>query len=613
MKTLVINPIFFVFSLLLFFSSCSNSFEGSNVIINDKCNILSSETEHKLQNMDFRVKNTVIVTLDSINIKNISTEINKQFESYDYLENFASHGILILTIKKTNISVIKFGDSFDGVGLLPVDYGSRRYYRVQCDDKLSSEEKTLAMADLAVEASHNYSDLVNVVKGELLGNLFNVVEPSDSFIYRFLIKPFQYPVILLIRVTDNFFISLLIWALVLLAIEVLITKYSIARKFSFLHLKPGQVEFNKAKVTLFFNIVSLLLWDLPIIIGCMGLASNFAQVGFEKVFVYAEHIGLSPQTVSSIFLSGGSNFSYFISFISFMMVMFAYYKHTESKITLFKYGAWGFLCCFSPIYVVVTILIYHLPLVYFNYRTLKSNIYDRSRKAGLGHVESFFYTIIGPISFALLSVVSIATVNYFTHQDIKYTSTINNYSINKISHSRINQLFPLNGTKDSDGSTERDLSNISHLVEIIEPLHLESTYTEEGIFKYKIYKMKINSTRKLTNVPLIFKGSYDKYNEEYAEWVDIIKKGESELTFKVYTPKRNLHEFLRVGVIDSSLSKYIIINKDNELENTADFTIGLRYSYKYKNRNVEGIVLLSSKSRLILKNHKDIEFIEFFR
>lgn len=611
MKTYLINPLFFIFFLFLCCSASATGFKSSGVIINDRCNILSRETEQKIHKMDFRVKNTVIVTLDSINIKNISTVIDQQFKFYEYLDNFAENGILILTVKRPNVSIVKFGDSFDGVGLLPVDYGSKRYFCIQCDDKLTAEEKTLALADLAVEASHNYNNLINVVKGELLGNLFNVVEPSDGFVYRFLIKPFQYPVILLMKVTDNFFISLLIWALVLLGIEALIYKYSIECKFSFLHLKPGRVEFNKATVTLFFNIVSLLLWDLPMIVGCMGLASNFAQVGFEKVFVYAEFIGLSPQTVSSIFLSGGSNFSYFISFISFMVVMFAHYKYTESKTTLIKYGAWGFLCCFSPIYVVVTILIYHLPLVYFNYRTLKSNIYDRSRKAGLGHVESFFYTIIGPISFALLSVVSIATVNYFTHQDIKYTSTINNYSINKISHSRINQLFPLNGTKYSDGSTERDLSNISNLVEIIEPLHLESTYTEEGIFKYKIYKMKINSTRKLTNVPLIFKGSYDKYNEEYAEWVDIIKKGESELTFKVYTPKRNLHEFLRVGVIDSSLSKYIIINKDNELENTADFTIGLRYSYK--NRNIESVVLLSSKSRLILNDNSDIELIEFFR
>lgn len=614
MRTSILSLLSAFLLVLLCCTACSTNNENNTVSIYDRCNILSRETEMKIHNMNFRVKNTIIVTLDSIDIQHLSDETNKLFKFYEFIDDYKHNGILILTVRRPNISIIKFGDSFDGVGLLPVNYGSERYYRLQCDENLTAEEKTLALADIALEASQNYTDLVNVIRGELLGNLFNLVEPGNGFFYNYLIRPFQYPVILLLRVTGNFVVSLILWAVILLTIGILIISYSMKEKFSFLHLKPGKIEFNKAKVTMFFNLISLLIWDIPMIVGCMGISSNFSQVGLEKVFIYAENMGLSPRTVNSIFLSGGSNFSYFISFLALTVVLFATYRHPASKSTIFKASLWGFLCCFSPISVVFAILIYHLPLIYFNYRFLKLDIYDKSRKAGLGHVESLFYTVVGPLTIAFSSVIAVVLINVLFKNNIQYISPVSKEFKNEISESRINQLFPVKSTDGSENiSVGAELSNLSQFMEIIEPLHLVSTYTEGGFFKYKTYEMKINCHKTLFDVPLIFKSTYDKHNSFDVEWLDIINEGESVLTFKIFNRDRDLIEPFRIGIKDSNLSKYIVVTPNNNVENTTDFPICFRYEFKLGNRKVQSMIVLESKSRLNIKRDRDFKIIDYFR
>lgn len=551
--------------LMLGMASCSQDGAKEHVYIEDNAGLLDSTIEDSLCYAFPNNMPLAIVTVDSVALYDLSGVADSVFTARSAAdENFSAYGVLVLASARPNVAMIKMGSYYDEVEYLTLPYASRQYYRLQIADGIAPAQKVLGMVDMGVASANNMAFLYSQIKGEVLGEVAAIVSPSDGFFYRYILRPIQYPFILALNVTGNFYLSVALYVL-LFAVIMFAVRHAMVQ----LYRRSNNKERRNVIRGLLPGILALV-YDIPLLLGGLSLASCFSLSGVEFLDALVADAGISASVVNELFQSALSDKSYLLSVINTVLFsMIIYLNGGDSKYYGFKVAIVAVLAFWSGIAINVYLLIFYLPLTAFCGKITNIPSYIDLRVNGMGKIESMVWTLLKPAVIVVAAIAGLGAGEYVTADSQPAAGSVSIVGQGVLDTAITGELMEIYGRPQAAGQ-------VSQAIKIVEPLHLTDSASE-----FHTYKFTIDSRADEDSVFVFFDGMYDDYETVKGEFYPRVSEGEQELKVSVYKRYR-LTGIKGFGVKDNSLARWVVTDDSCTFRNTSDLTFG--YVIKYKDR-----------------------------
>ena len=583
--------------LMLGMASCSQDGAKEHVYIEDNAGLLDSTTEDSLCYAFPNNMPLAIVTVDSVALYDLSGVADSVFAARSAAdEDFSAYGVLVLASARPNVAMIKMGSYYDEVEYLTLPYASRQYYRLQIADGIAPAQKVLGMVDMGVASANNTAFLYSQIKGEVLGELSAIVSPSDGFFYQYILRPIQYPFILALNITGNFYLSAALYVL-LFAVIMFAVRHAMVQRYRRCD--------NKMKRDLIKGVlpgILVLVYDVPLLLGGLSFASCFSLSGVEFIDALVADAGLSASVVNDLFQSALSDKSYLLSVITTVLVsMIIYLNGGDSKYYGFKVAIVAVLAFWSGVAINVYLLIFYLPLIAFCGKITNIPTYIDLRVNGMGKVESMAWTLLKPAVIVVAAIAGLGAGEYVTAGSQPAAGSVSTVGHGVLDTAITGELMEIYGQPQA-------AVQVSQAIKIVEPLHLTDSTSE-----FHTYKFTIDSRADEDSVFVFFDGMYDDYETVKGEFYPRISEGEQELKVSVYKRYR-LTDIKGFGVKDNSLARWVVTDDSCTFRNTGKLTFG--YVIKYKDglsRQVTSVGTFSRGSSVTYVEKLHIDEISFYR
>ena len=370
-------------------TSCTGESENEQaqepkVIIQDAAEVISPAIKDSLEHLP--VNNVLAIeSVSSIDMANIESSLERAYKD----AGLPSNGILVLGVNNNNTCFIKYGEKYAGLKDMSLGYGSTSYYALQLDARMPLDEKMWLMARCAIEsiAQQGNNRVYDIVRDEVLGFAFELVEPGDDAFYRYVIYPFQYPLIKSISITGSYYYGFALYALIVYLVYVSLLVYLQKHLFpEFLEGTETQAEYE-IKMRTWSSLVRAVLLGIPWGLGALTFATIFSFSGIEEVSKLHECLDMPYNVIDNLFMSEISTISLLWIVITNVIISMASGADGVGRLM-----ALGFMIVtlFTPIALNYAFCLYFLPAAY--YGTRRSYAMLRAKKLG-GTVSSTILVI----------------------------------------------------------------------------------------------------------------------------------------------------------------------------------------------------------------------------
>ena len=583
--------------LMLGMASCSQDGAKEHVYIEDNAGLLDSTIEDSLCYAYPNNMPLAIVTVDSVALYDLSGVADSVFAARSAAdEGFSAYGVLVLASARPNVAMIKMGSYYDEVEYLALPYASRQYYRLQIDDATPPVQKVLGMVDMGMASANNTAFLYSQIKGEVLGELSVIVSPSDGFFYQYILRPIQYPFILVLNITGNFYLSAALYVLLFVVIMLVVRRVMVQR------YRRCNNEMKRDLIKGVLPGILVLVYDVPLLLGGLSFASCFSLSGVEFIDALVTDAGLSASVVNDLFQSGLSDKSYLLSVVTTVWAsMIIYLNGGDSKYYGFKVAIVAVLAFWSGVAINVYLLIFYLPLIAFCGKITNIPTYIDLRVNGMGKVESMAWTLLKPAVIVVAAIAGLGAGEYVTAGSQPAAGSVATVGQGVLDTAITGELMEIYGQPQA-------AVQVSQAIKIVEPLHLTDSTSE-----FHTYKFTIDSRADEDSVFVFFDATYDGYKTCESDFYPHVKKGEQELKTTVFH-KYKLKGIKAFGVRDDSLADRFETEDSCSFRNTGDETLG--YVMKFHHPKSQPMILVGTLSRGGSVNYNEkisIDEILFYR
>ena len=382
------------------------------VFIFDNAKLLSEEAQAKLNSTDFHQNLVVIHTVDSLNYGDLNKECDNLFAWYSIIMDsiemgyqFSQYGILVVSSKTPNYSIAKLGKYYEINGGESEQYCSREYYIQQVDKEESPQAKLLGTLEKAMRYTLNYSSLTNYMRDELYGIIIPIVRPDDSFLYQYIIRPFQYPFVIAIKVVNSFWLAVLLVTIILYSITYSLSRWVFNPSRNILRLSDDKVM-NQYKISTASGCLAGLFYNLPMIVGGLSFSVYFGSCGIEFIPDLVKYANIPLESIANSYSGIYSRNSYLLAFI---VIIFFYYsfcveKNLEERFqNNLKLMCCSFILFISPVSVLWFLLCYLTPTFYWGIKSFyKTDCgYMDLRLNGVSQLSAICISSLRPLGLAL--------------------------------------------------------------------------------------------------------------------------------------------------------------------------------------------------------------------
>ena len=582
--------------LMLGIASCSQDGAKEHVYIEDNAGLLDSTIEDSLCYAYPNNMPLAIVTVDSVALYDLSGVADSVFAARSAAdEGFSAYGVLVLASARPNVAMIKMGSYYDEVEYLALPYASRQYYRLQIDDATPPVQKVLGMVDMGMASANNTAFLYSQIKGEVLGELSVIVSPSDGFFYQYILRPIQYPFILVLNITGNFYLSAALYVLLFVVIMLVVRRVMVQR------YRRCNNEMKRDLIKGVLPGILVLVYDVPLLLGGLSFASCFSLSGVEFIDALVTDAGLSASVVNDLFQSGLSDKSYLLSVVTTVWAsMIIYLNGGDSKYYGFKVAIVAVLAFWSGVAINAYLVVYFIPLIAFCGKFTNNPTYIYLRTNGMGKVESVVLALLKPIVIVVAAMAGLGAGEYVTAS----------------SQSAVGVEAAGQGVLDTAVTRElvetyeqpETTRQVSQAIRVVKPLHLTDSISE-----FHTYEFTIGSRTDVDSVFVFFDALYSGYKTLRGEFYPRIKEGEQDLKVSVYNEFR-LTGIKGFGVKDNFLARWVVTDDSCTFRNTSDLTFGYLIKYKDRlSRQVTSVGTFSRGSSVKYVEKLHIDEISFYR
>ena len=401
---------FFLTTLLLcLLTGCRSTPEHrSEVLIADNANLLSAEMEKHLAEIDYCGLLVSIVTVEELPMEGLNAHCVALFEAQSSLrgEDFAREGLLVIGSARPNLAVAKFGSAYEEWGDGRSHYGSAAYFLTQMHPDLSPEKKIVEVLQMAVNSAGTSQHWVGALRNELFGTLYTgVVRPDESFFYRYVLYPMQWPFVQMLRLTHSFVVSILLVAALLFLLYWLCARFFVYHGVRKCYADPKHTKLYVQQMNEFSNLSGVLFFLLPMTLGALSLSVSIGVGGVEFLASMVEHSGLPLVVACKTFGSGLMQQSWGLAVLAAFCYYIASYDPEISWLAVVKMGALFFVAILASKAVALVLFLLFLPQAYFNFSRFWDDTYKTLRVNGISRylaaVLAFLKPIVGVVGIAL--------------------------------------------------------------------------------------------------------------------------------------------------------------------------------------------------------------------
>lgn len=412
------NKLLFWGLILFTLFSCGKPENIGKVYIYDNANLLSEEAQARLNSTDFHQNLVVIHTIDSLNYGDLNKECDNLFASYktkmDSIEmgdQFSHYGILIVSSKNPNYSIAKLGDYYDINGGESEQYCSHDYYMQQMNKEESPQTKLLGTLEKAMRYTLNYSALTNYLRDEIYGIIIPIVQPDDSILYQYVIRPFQYPFVLALKVVKSFWLAMILVTIILYSITYGLSRWILNPTRNILKLGNDKLV-NQQKINIASGCLAGLFYNIPMVVGGLSLAVYFGSCGIEFIPDLVIYANLPLESIENSYTSIYSRNSYLLAFIVVIFFYFSFCadKDLEERLrNIIKLIVSSFIFYISPVSVLWFLICYLAPSIYSGIKSFYKTDYGFMdlRLHGHSQLSAICISSLRPLFIALGSMLGV--------------------------------------------------------------------------------------------------------------------------------------------------------------------------------------------------------------
>ena len=394
------KKLFLVLFAICTLASCSVSDGDNNAItIYDEAGILTSEAIDSIKAADCRSFQVAIITVDTLPFQHLNERCKTIFDSIATIQNdgFAFNGILIIGSANPNYAVAKYGSSFeessDGLG----HYGSMNYYGIQVDEELTPQQKIIHTLNHAVNNAITNGFIFSSIKEELFGFLYNISIPDDSFIYQYIIKPCQWPFLILFKVLGSFYLTIFIAALLLFILAEIISVFAIRFVYRTVFKDDKNINFVQQQLAVVGGAILTIVFYVPMILGGLSFSAYFGLDGIEFIEPLVNYADIPLDLIQGNIPNSLTESSLLISLLALLAFYFSDYKASKGFISAAKCGVFALVFFICPIAVSWFAFCFFLFLAITNFKIFWDDNYKYCRVHGIGVLESILLSLLTPL------------------------------------------------------------------------------------------------------------------------------------------------------------------------------------------------------------------------